>query len=126
MSLTLQENIFHRNAFQELRSPGLFAKRPIIGLTMFLFGSLIFGVLAYSLKTNEAFAQWDMGIATAFHAAQPNVPWTFMENLLFGFFLGKEMVIAIGVILAIYFVYKHFWPDLLLVLISFSGAGLIW
>src|SRR5512144_2088623 len=120
MSLTLQENIFHRNAFQGLRSPGLFAKRPIIGLVLFLFGTLIFGVLAYSLQTNKAFVQWDMGVAQALHTAEPNVPWFLMENLLFGFFLGKEMVIAIGAILAIYFVYKQFWRDLLLVLISFS------
>jgi undecaprenyl-diphosphatase len=126
MSLSIRDNIFQGSTFQGLRSPGLFAKRPIIGLVLFLFGTLIFGALAYSLKTNKAFVQWDMGIATAFHVAEPNVPWPYMENLLFGFFLGKEMVIAIGVILAIYFIYKRFWRDLMLALISFSGGGLIW
>jgi membrane-associated phospholipid phosphatase len=111
---------------QGLRSPGLLAKWPIIGLTMFLFGGIIFGVLAYNLKTNEAFLQWDMTIAKTFRDAQINAPWSWMENILFGCFVGKEVVILIGTILAIYFLHKHFWRELAMVLIGLGGGGLIW
>ena len=93
---------------------------------MFLFGSLTFGVLAYLLRTNEAFVQWDMGIAKAFRAAQENAPWRLMENILFGCFLGKEMVILIGTILAVYFLYKRFWRELAMVCIGLGGGGLLW
>jgi undecaprenyl-diphosphatase len=123
---SVQENTFSRNTFQGLRSPGLFAKWPIIGLTMFLLGSLTFGVLAYNLRTNEAFLQWDMTIAKTFRAAQTNAPWSLMENILFGCFVGKEVVIVIGTILAIYFLHKHFWRELAMVLIGLGGGGLIW
>ncbi len=118
--------MFSRNTFQGLRSPGLLAKWPIIGLTMFLLGSLIFGVLAYNLRTNQAFPQWDMTIAKTFRAAQTNAPWSLMEYILFGCFVGKEVVILIGTILAIYFLYKHFWQELTMVLIGLGGGGLIW
>ena len=122
----VQENTFSRNTLQGLRSPGLFAKSPITGLMMFLLGSLIFGVLAYQLTTNEAFLQWDMTIAKTFRATQINAPWRLMENILFGCFLGKEVVVLIGTILAVYFLYKHFWRELAMVGIGLGGGGLIW
>jgi len=93
---------------------------------MFLLGSLTFGVLAYNLRTNEAFLQWDMTIAKTFRAAQTNAPWSLMENILFGCFVGKEVVIVIGTILEIYFLHKHFWRELAMVLIGLGGGGLIW
>ena len=93
---------------------------------MFLFGSLTFGVLAHLLRTNEAFVQWDMGIAKTFRAAQENAPWKLMENILFGCFLGKEMVILIGTVLAVYFLYKRFWRELAMVCIGLGGGGLLW
>src|SRR5215216_1471596 len=92
---SIQENPFGRNTVQDLRSTGLLAKLPIIGLTMFLFGSLIFAVLAFHLRTNEASLQWDLTIAKAFRSAQINAPWSLMENMLFGIFVGKEVVIGI-------------------------------
>jgi undecaprenyl-diphosphatase len=112
--------------FHGLRSPAVLAKKPIIGLTMFLFGSLTFGVLDYLLKTNEAFLQWDMEIAKMFRAAQINAPWSLMENILFGCFLGKELVVLVGTILAIYFLYQHFWQELAMILIGLGGGSSTW
>src|ERR1051325_618361 len=117
---------FSQNTLQGLRSLGLFARLPIIGLIMFLIGSLAFGVFAYHLKTNESFIQWDMTIAKTFRAAETNAPWTSMENILFGCFLGKEVVIMIGMILAVYFLHKRFWRELAMVVIGLGGGGLIW
>ncbi len=122
---SVQENTLS-STLQGLRSPGLFAKWPIIGLMMFLFGSLIFGLLAYHLRTNEAFLQWDLTVAKTFRAAQINAPWSLMENILFGCFLGKEVVVVIGTILAVYFLHKLFWRELAMVLMGLGGGGLIW
>ena len=112
---SLQENTSSANTLEGLRSPGFFAKLPIIGLTMFLFGSLTFGVLAYNMMTKGPFIQWDMTIAKTFRGAETNAPWSLMENLLFGCFVGKEVVILIGTILAVYFLHKHFWRELAMV-----------
>jgi undecaprenyl-diphosphatase len=122
----VQENTFSSKALQGLRSTGLFAKSPIIGGILFLFGSLTFGVLAYQLNTNEAFLQWDMTVAKTFRATQTNAPWSLMENILFGCFFGKEVVIVIGTILAVYFLHKRFWQELAMLLMGLGGGGLIW
>ncbi len=122
----IQENRLGRNIFHGLRSPGLLARRPVIGVMIFLLGTFIFGILAYNLKTNQAFIHWDMTTAQMLHTAQKNTPWFLMENIMFGFFLGKEMVIAIGAILAIYFLYKRFWRELTMVLVGLGGGGMIW
>lgn len=122
----LQQNTFPRINLQGLRAPGLFAKFPIVGLTMFLFGSLTFGVLAYLLRTSEVLLQWDMTMAKIFRAAQTDTPWSLMEDILFGIFLGKQVVILIGTILVVYFLYKRFWRELAMVVIGLGGAGLIW
>lgn len=89
---------------------------------MFLVGSLTFAVLAYHVRSNQSLLQWDMTIAKTFRAAQSNAPWSLMENILFGCFLGKEVVFLIGTILAIYFLYKHFWRELAMVLIGLGGG----
>ncbi len=109
-----------------LRSRGLLAKQPTIGLTMFLLGGLTFAILAYQLKTNPALLRWDLTIAKTFRAAQINAPWSLMENILFGCFVGKELVILIGAVLAVYFLHKRFWQELTMLLIGLGGGGLIW
>src|SRR5262249_22697100 len=43
-----------------------------------------------------------------------------------GFYLGEQVILAIGALLALYFAYKHFWPELSMVLIAWFGEGVIW
>ncbi len=122
----VQGNLLSRNTFRDLRSPGIFAKWPIIGLTMFVLGSLSFGALAYNVETNAALLRWDMTAAQTLHAAAQNIPSALVEYLIFGFFLGREIVVLIGTILGIYFLYKRFWRELTMVLIGVGGGGLLW
>jgi undecaprenyl-diphosphatase len=127
--MTLDRNSkpsIQENTFEGLRSSGVFGKLPIIGVTMFLVGGLTFGILAYLLRTNEALLQWDIGVAKTFRATQTNAPWRLMENILFGCFVGKEIVVMIGTILAVYFLHKRFWRELTMVVIGLGGGGLIW
>jgi len=123
---SLQENLLGRNTFRDLRSPGLFAKRPLIGLTIFLLGVLVFGILAYYVNTKGSLIQWDMTTVKALQAAAKNIPPSLVEYVLFGFFVGKELVMTIGMILAIYFLHRRFWQELAMVLIGLGGGGLIW
>jgi membrane-associated phospholipid phosphatase len=120
------ENPLGSSPFRGLRSPGLFAKRPAMGLTLFLLGSLIFGILAFYVNTNGSLLQWDTTTTKALQAAAKNIPASLVEYVLFGFFLGKEMVAAVGTSLAIYFLYRRFWRELAMVLIGLGGGGLIW
>ena len=123
----LHRNILSVNTFREFRSLGLFAKWPIIGITMFLLGSLLFGALAINVvDKNPALLQWDQSTAKIFHDELQNVPSPLVEYLIFGFFLGREIVVVIGVILGLYFLYKRFWREFAMVLIGSGGGGLLW
>ena len=110
----------------DLRVPGWLAKWPIIGFMMFLLGSLVFGALAYNVRTNTSLLQWDIATAKTLHAGAMNIPPVLVEYVIFGFFVGREVIIIIGTILAIYFLHKHFWRELAMILIGLGGGGLIW
>src|SRR5215213_1268920 len=91
--LSAQENRVSRNTFGDLRSPGIFAKWPMIGITMFILGSLVFGALVYNVRGNEHLIQWDIATAKTLHADALNIPSAVVEYLIFGFFVGREIII---------------------------------
>jgi undecaprenyl-diphosphatase len=122
----VQKSAFRRYTFESLRSPGFLGKSRLIGLTLFLLGTVVFSFLAYNVKPGGAFVQWDTTTANALQAAAKSIPGSLVEYVLFGFFLGKELVITLGTILAVYFLYKRFWRELAMVLIGLGGGGLIW
>jgi undecaprenyl-diphosphatase len=126
LSLRSQENILRRSTFRDLRSPGFLAKRPLIGLTLFLLGIFVFSLVAFSVRPIGPLLQWDTATSKALRADTLNVPGSLIEYLLFGFFLGKEMVVMIGLILSIYFLYKRFWRELGMTLVGLGGGGVIW
>src|SRR6266496_1990246 len=124
--MTTDSKVLSRNTLPNLRSPGVLAKRPVIGLMLFLLGGLAFSALAYSVMPNGPLVQWDMATAKTIHATATNISSWFVEYILFGFFLGKEIIIMIGTILLIYFAYTRFWRELAMVLIGLGGGSAIW
>jgi membrane-associated phospholipid phosphatase len=72
-----------------------------------------------------ALLQWDMAVAKTFRAMQINAPWSWMETMLFGVFLGEEVVLLISTVLALYFLHKRFWRELAMMAIGLGGAALI-
>src|ERR1041384_3652280 len=46
--------------------------------------------------------------------------------MLFGCFLGKEMVQVIVTILSLYFLYKRYWRELAMLLISSAVGSILW
>jgi membrane-associated phospholipid phosphatase len=110
----------------DLRVPGLLAKWPIIGIVMFLIGGAIFGALAYNVSTKGPLLQWDVPITTELHQEAVKEPPRIIELLTFGFFVGKELVQVIAIILALYFLHKRFWRELAMLLVGLGGGALIW
>ena len=124
--MTTNSNILKRNTFRDLRAPGWFAERPLLGLILFLSGILVFGFLAYGIQPNGPLVLWDIRTAKAWRADTLNLPGSLVEYILFGFFLGKEMVILIGMILGLYFLYKRYWRELAMLLFGLGGGAMIW
>jgi undecaprenyl-diphosphatase len=109
-----------------LRVPGWLARWPIVGVVLFLVGSLLFGAMAYNVWTESPLVQEDVTLAQEMHADAVNTSSRIIEFLIFGFFVGKELLQVIVVILAVYFIYKRFWPELAMLLIGSGGGALLW
>ena len=115
-----------RKTFQGLRSPGMFRRWPIIGLSMILLGSLSFGALGYNLLTDGPLIQLDLTVYKELLAQARQASASVNELMLFGFFLGKEVIQVIVTILAIYFFHKRFWRELEMLMLSSAGGSVVW
>lgn len=109
-----------------LRSPGWLAHWPMVGLVLFLIGSALFGAMAYNVWTKGPLLQWDVPLNRQFHAEAIKEPSRIIEFLIFGFFVGKELLQVMVVILSVYFLYKRYWAELLMLLIGAGGGAIIW
>jgi undecaprenyl-diphosphatase len=86
----------------------------------------VFGALAFEVQTSAALRQWDLSTAQALHAAAQNIPSPLVEYVIFGFFLGREVLILLVVVLALYFLHQRFWREFLMLVIGSGGGGLLW
>jgi undecaprenyl-diphosphatase len=111
---------------RDLRVPGWLAMWPIIGILMFLIGSLMFGALAYNVWTKGPLLQWDVPVTTELHNEAVKEPPRIIELVLFGFYVGKELVQVLALILALYFLHKRFWRELAMLLVGLGGGALMW
>lgn len=108
-----------------LRTPGLLAKWPIIGIIMFIFGSLIFAGLTYNLFAQGPFLKWDKVLANTLPAIGLKSPAFVKDIMGAGFYMGKEVIMVIAVLLAFYFIYKRYWQELAMVTIGWTGSALL-
>ncbi len=108
------------------RSPGWLAQWPLVGLVLFLIGSIAFGALAYNVKTHSPLLQEDQVIYKQLYGDASKQPPQRQELLTFGFFVGKELIQLMVVILSIYFIYKRYWAELAMIVIGSVGAAVIW
>jgi membrane-associated phospholipid phosphatase len=116
----------HQKSSSQLRSPDYLAKRPMIGIMMVALGCLIFGILAYQVHINGALSQWEISLGNRMHASALNSPSWIQDSMIAGFYIGLHGYLAIGVLLGIYFLYKRFWKELLMVAVVYIGEGAIW
>ncbi len=125
MATRVQGHPPRKNAIIDLRAPGLLAKWPMIGLIMFIFGSLIFGGLTYNLLAQGPLLEWDRMLATTLPAIGLQSPAFVKILMVAGFYIGKEVVIVLVILLGLYFTYKRYWQELAMLAIGWSGAGLL-
>ncbi len=113
-------------ASYDLRSPGWFARWPVIGLVTILVGGLLFGAMAFEVQTHGPLFQQDAPLSKTLYNDALHFPASITELLIFGFFVGKELTEVIAAILVLYFLHKRFWPELAMLLVGMSGGALIW
>jgi membrane-associated phospholipid phosphatase len=120
-----QDHTASKNISTGLRSPGLLAKWPMIGITMLIFGSLVFGALTINLYAKGPLLASDKTIANTLPAIglkRPSYVKTIMDT---GFYVGDQGIIALAILLGIYFIYKRFWQELVMMTVGFAGSTLL-
>ena len=108
-----------------LRAPGFLAKWPAIGISLFIFGSLVFGGLTYNLFAQGPLLEWDRVIANTLPAIGLSSPPFVKDIMAVGFYMGKEVIMVLDILLAFYFIYKKYWQELAMVTIGWTGAALL-
>lgn len=93
---------------------------------MFLIGSLLFGAFAYNVWTKGPLLQWDVPLTTQLHNEAIKEPPRIIELLIFGFFVGKELVEVMTIILGLYFLHKRFWTELSMLILGLGGGAVLW
>ena len=122
----LQEKKLDRRTRTSLRTPGLLARWPLIGVMMVVLGGLLFGAMAINLQTHGPLLAVDVRVANDLHAMALQSSPAMRQVMIFGFYLGEHVIVVIGLIMALYFLYKRFWPGLAMVVIAWAAEGGIW
>lgn len=108
-----------------LRTPGLLGRWPLIGLCMLFFGSLVFAGLTVNLYAQGPLLVWDHALANTLPAIGLKSPSFVRIMMNTGFYLGKEVIMVVDILLALYFIYKKYWQELAMVTIGWLGSALI-
>jgi membrane-associated phospholipid phosphatase len=114
----------HKNRFSDLRAPGLLAKSPVIGLVMVIFGVLAFAGLTYNLFAHGPLLAWDTALANTLPAIGLRSPWFVRYIMAVGFYLGRDVVLVLTILLGFYFLYKRYWQELALVTLGWAGSAI--
>jgi membrane-associated phospholipid phosphatase len=121
----VQKLQLRKDVLPGLRAPGLLARWPFIGLILFIFGSLVFAGLAINLFAQGPLLAWDRALAITLPAIGLKSPPFVRVIMDTGFYLGKEVVMVVDILLAFYFIYKKYWQELAMVTIGWLGSALI-
>jgi membrane-associated phospholipid phosphatase len=114
-----------KSVLPDFRSSGLLAKWPIIGLTMFIFGSLMFGALTFNLLAQGPLLVWDRALANMLPAIILKSSTLIQYFMNIGFYIGNEVIIVLVILHALYFWYKRYWQELAMLTIGTVGGGLL-
>ncbi|HLO14652.1 MAG TPA: phosphatase PAP2 family protein [Anaerolineales bacterium] len=121
----IEDHRLAKNNSSGVRSAGLLAKWPLIGLLMFLFGGLAFGGLTYNLVTQGPLLAWDKTLATTLPAIGLKSAATLKPIMDAGYYLGSWGLTALGFLFGLYFVIKRYWQELAMLAIGMAGESLL-
>jgi len=126
ITTTFVQDIHHdKKDFTGLHAPGLLAKWPAIGISMFSFGSLMFGALTYNLFGHGPLLAWDRAIANTLPAIGLKSPPFVKDIMIAGFYTGKEVVTVLTILFSLYFLFKKYWQELAMMAIGWAGSALL-
>ncbi len=89
---------------------------------MFIFGTVVFGALTYNLFNHGPLLAWDIYLAKTLPAMGLKSPPIVMYIMNAGFYLGKDVLTVLGVLHGIYFIFKRYWQEFMMLLIGVSGG----
>jgi membrane-associated phospholipid phosphatase len=121
----VQEHQPCKDARVDLCASGWLARWPMVGLILFIFGVLVFGGLSYNLLAQGPLLVWDKIIANTLPAIGLKSPAYVKTTMDAGFYIGKEVIIVLGLLLGLYFLYKRYWQELAMLAIGQAGAALL-
>lgn len=109
-----------------LRSPGWFKDHPFASFVIILLGALVFAALGYDLLLHGFLADLDQSLYEKLIAQAKTASPRLNEIMIFGFFIGKQLVIVIVTILCVYFFYQRFYREMAMILLSSAGGSFVW
>jgi len=121
LAVPLPEKKLDRHPRTRLHTPGLLARWPLIGVMLVVLGGLLFGALALNLQTHGPLLPVDARVANDLHAIALQSSPAMRGVMIFGFYLGEQVIVVIGVIMALYFLYRRFWAGLAMVVIAWAA-----
>ena len=125
MATPVQDRPLRKNDSTDMHHPDLLAKWPVIGIVMFIFGSLMFGGLLYNLRAQGPLLAWDRVIANSWPAIALKSP-AFVRTIMdAGFYVGDQVILVLAILLAVYFIYKRFWQELVMVTFGMAGSSVL-
>ena len=98
------------------------ARNPGLGLVLFFIGILIFGILAFNVKTNGVLTRYDLPIAQALHAEARHGPWPILLVAWFFSATGQAGIILFMLILTILWARQRRWRELALMILGVGGG----
>lgn len=119
----LQEQQLHKEDDIGLRSPGLLAKWPLIGLLLFLVGGMTFGALTINLLAQGPLLVLDKMLATVLPAIGLQHAAILKPIMDSGFYIGSWVLTILGVLFGLYFIFKRFWEELAMLTIGLAGES---
>jgi undecaprenyl-diphosphatase len=85
----------------------------------------MFGTLTYNLFTHGPLLAWDTALANILPAIGLKSPAFIKYMMIAGFYIGKDVITAIDLLLALYFLFKKFWKEFVMVTIGWGGYVLL-
>jgi membrane-associated phospholipid phosphatase len=107
-----------------LSSPGILAKKHQIGWILFSIGACVFTLLAINLVANGPLISVDISVTNALHDTALRISKGLLNFINAGWTMGNEVVMALGVIMGVYFIIRRFWQEFWMGLVGNVGGPL--
>ena len=108
-----------------LRSPDLFAQKPLIGWIMFIAGVFIFTLLAINLVANGPLLTVDTSVTNSLHETALSISSGLLNFIKLGWTFGNEGVMVLGGLMGVYFIIRRYWKELWMVAVGNIGGPLL-